>query len=159
VGLLFQRCSGVTGELADQLTALKALQEELTADRTTSFQTAAAACAEAGIVTNSHTRENRHSLTGRWEQLRKVRLVCGFVFEHAFVNLTRVFGQYVKQSVQAVEGQMLAAKAGDLTVEQVQEMKEVCDGLPLGTASVLTIFLCVCVPRCSKPSMQIRMTI
>ena len=69
------QCAALSGALDEQLASLKALQTQFAteiAEHHAVVQANAAKLAEAGVVTNPHTRENLDSLMARSEELQKV---------------------------------------------------------------------------------------
>lgn len=101
-----EACRSVSGSLEEQLAGVQALQKEHT-DTTDAklapLQAAQDALEAHGVVNNEHTPETIHSLRATWSELAKV----------------------YAGAAEALQGQVLAAKSGEVTAEQVKEIKEV----------------------------------
>lgn len=94
------------GSLEEQMAALEALKAEYTSTseaRIGAVKEAADALAAKGVVNNEHTPETSNSLSAMWAELAKV-------YEGALESL---------------QGQLMAAKSGELTPEQIKEIREV----------------------------------
>lgn len=127
-----EQCATLSGSLDEQLAAVTALQGDfatVSTERHAAIQASAAKLAEAGVVTNQHTRENLDSLMARSEELHKVPWPLGRAAVPADVTrcacAPACVPQYLAQSEEALQGQIIAARAGDVTVEQIKEWKEV----------------------------------
>lgn len=100
-------CAGVSGSLEEQAAAVAALREEYGAqdERLEAIKAAAASLDAKGVVNNPHTRETIHSLLAVWAEL----------------------GKYLSTSQENIQGMLIAERSGDVTPEQIKEIKEVFD--------------------------------